>query len=693
MSTKVQLHVGEKELSIETGKLAKQANGAVTVRYGDTVVLVTVVSPTERTDRDFLPLTVDYREKTSAAGRFPGGYIKRETRPTEKEILTMRQTDRPLRPLFPSGYRSEVQIIGSVLSADGQNDPDVLLIVGASAALTISDIPFSGPIAGVRVGLLGDRFVINPTSAQMAESSLNLVVAGTEKAVTMVEGGASEVSEDILLDGITFGHEAIKEIVAVQKELREKAGVTKREEPPFSMGDDVMTAVRDRAAGKLKEALKIPGKQERYRALKEISEAVKGELGEEFAEREPEIQEAVSRLKRDLTRKMILDDGVRSDGRRTDEIRPISCEVGFLPRTHGSALFTRGETQALVIITLGAVGDKQRIDTLAGEFSKSFMLHYTFPPFSVGEVKPNRGPSRREVGHGHLAERSLFGVVPDEFPYTIRVVSDILESNGSSSMASVCAGSLALMDAGVPIRSAVSGIAMGLVQEGERVAILSDILGSEDAVGDMDFKVAGTREGITAFQLDLKVEGLGRETMRNALEQARAGRLHILERMDETIRVARDSISQYAPKIRRINVPPDKLGIIIGPRGKMIKKIQAETGSDIEIEDSGEVCVSCSDEAMLDAAIDMILALTEDVEIGRIYKGIVKNILKFGAFVEILPGKEGLVHISKLAARRVEKVEDVLSVGDEVMVKVMEIDNKGRINLSRKDALKEPATP
>jgi len=689
MKKKVDLQIGDKQLVIETGLLAKQADGAVTVQYGDTIILVTAVSPRAVTDRDFLPLTVNYREKTSAAGRFPGGYIKRETRPTEKEILTMRCTDRPIRPLFPDGYRSEVQIMGSVLSADGQNDPDVLLIVGASAALTISDIPFGGPIGGVRVGLLGDQFVINPTSAQLEESRLNLVVAGTEKAVTMVEGGAGEVSEDVLLDAIMFGHEAIKNIVAAQNELREKAGVPKRELTLSTIGEEVMEAVRARAEERVNAALRIPAKMERYGALKEIVVSVTAELEEELPERESEIKSAISRLERELARKMILDEGIRSDGRKPDEIRPISCEVGFLPRTHGSALFTRGETQALVIITLGAVGDKQRIDTLAGEFSKSFMLHYTFPPFCVGEVKPNRGPSRREVGHGHLAERSLFRVVPDDFPYTIRVVSDILESNGSSSMATVCGGSLALMDAGVPIGATVSGIAMGLVQEGDRVAVLSDILGSEDSAGDMDFKVAGTRKGITAFQLDVKVEGLEREVMRKALDQARVGRLYIMDRMDETISKARESISRYAPKIKSIKVNPDKLGIIIGPRGKMIKKIQAETGSNIEIEDSGEVCVSCSDEAMLDKAVEMILALTEEVEVGKIYKGVVKNILKFGAFVEILPGKEGLVHISKLENFRVEKVEDVLRIGDEVMVKVTEIDNRGRINLSRKAALKK----
>jgi len=693
-----------KELVIETGKIAKQASGAATVRLGDTIVLSTaVVADTPRDGVDFFPLTVEYREKTSAAGRFPGGYIKREGRPTEKEVLTCRLTDRPIRPLFPKGMLEEVQIISEVLSADDENEPDVLAGIAASAALAISDIPFGGPVGMVRIGLLEGSFVVNPIHKEMEASALDIVVAGTEEAVTMVEGSAKFVSEETFLEAIEFGHGAIKAIVRGIKELREKCGKPKAEHQFLSVPDELMARVEELVGEEIIPAITIPEKAARNEAVAALKEKLKTELiGEQenppFSEMQ--IETAFKEAQRKRLRDRALNDARRADGRGLLDIRPITCEVGLLPRTHGSALFTRGETQALAMATLGTVSDQQRADTLIGEQTKKFMVHYNFPPFSVGEVKPIRGPSRRDIGHGVLAERALQSVLPNDidFPYTIRVTSDILESNGSSSMATVCASSLALMDAGVPVSAAVAGIAMGLIKEGDRYAVLADILGIEDALGDMDFKIAGTRQGLTAFQMDIKTVGITREIMADALREAKKARLHVLDLMDATIDKPRPSVSVYAPKITIIQIDPDKIGTVIGPGGSVIRSITNKTGAVIDIEDSGRITIASPSQESADEAVKAIQALTAEVEVGKIYRGVVKNIVDFGAFVEILPGKEGLVHISRLADHRVGRVEDVVSVGDEVMVKVTDIDERGRINLSRRDALSQtketqPPTP
>ncbi len=693
MPKSVSTVIDGKTILIETGKMAKQADGSVIVRLGETIVLCTAVSPASVPDsKDFFPLSVDYREKTSAAGKFPGGYMKREGRPTEKEILTMRLVDRPMRPLFPEGYYNEVQITASVLSADDENDPDVLALVGASAALCVSDIPFDGPVGGVRVGLIDGQYVINPTHAQMEKSQIELIVAGTAKAVTMVEGSAQEVSEEVILKAVYAGHEAIKKICAMQKDLCAQAGKAKREATLFKVDAQILGKMDKLLRTKLQTALLIKEKLKRYEALKALYEEAAASFKAENSEIEEFVlEQAFHKLEKDMTRRLILDKGVRADGRGAKDIRPITCEVGLLPRTHGSALFTRGETQSLAIATLGSSDDEQKMDSLVGEMSKSFMLHYNFPPYSVGETGRMSGPGRREIGHGFLAERSLAGVMPSSaaFPYTVRIVSDILESNGSSSMASVCGGTLALMDAGVPIKAPVAGIAMGLVSDGDKFTVLSDILGSEDATGDMDFKVAGTRAGITAFQMDIKTQGIDQKIMGAALAQARDGRMHILDIMVKTLAEPRSELSSYAPRIISIRIPVDKIGTVIGPGGKMIKKITEETGVEINIEDDGTVRIACPSKGNSDKAVEMIQRLTADVEVGKTYKGIVKNVVDFGAFVEILPGKEGLVHISKLADFHVKKVEDVTKVGDEIMVKVTEIDDRGRINLSRKAVLEE----
>jgi len=693
MKETVNLEVGNRNMEIATGYLAGQADGAVTVSYEGTVVLVTVVASGEiREGTDFLPLTVDYREKTSAAGKIPGGFFKREGRPTEKEILTARLIDRPIRPLFPSGLRNDIQVIAWVLSADGQNDPDVLCINGASAALGISGIPFAGPVGAVRVGLIKEEYVVNPTYDQMEESLIDIVVAGTAEAVIMVEGGAREVSEDVLLRAISEGQEALRSICAAQEELIEKV---KPEPLAFELQEaspESVKRVGELVSDRLVNILKISGKKPRNEALAELKQEAREQLCGEGKDLEDwEFASAYEEILKKTMRSQILETARRCDGRGVDEIRPIECQVGVFPRTHGSAVFSRGETQALVLTTLGTKSDRQRIEGLVDEERrKRFMLHYNFPPFCTGEARPMRGPKRREIGHGNLAERSLRPVLPseEEFPYTIRVVSDILSSNGSSSMASVCGGSLSLMDAGVPVTSAVAGIALGLMKEGDKTVILTDILGSEDALGDMDFKIAGTRRGITSLQMDIKARGIGEEIMKEALSRAQQARMKILDKMDETRSGHRPEISPYAPKIIALQIDPDKIGLVIGPKGKNIKALE-KTGVSIEIEDDGLVSISSSDLEAADRARKSIEALVAEVEVGETYRGKVVNVKNFGAFVEILPGKDGLVHISELENYRVKRVEDVVREGDEVTVKVIAIDNLGRIKLSRKQALEK----
>ncbi|MBI1883711.1 MAG: polyribonucleotide nucleotidyltransferase [Chlamydiae bacterium] len=693
MTQRLEVQIGKEMISVETGRMAKQAHGAVTVQMGETIVLVAaVVSSGVREGTDFFPLTVDYREKTSAAGRFPGGYIKREGRQTEKEILTARLTDRPLRPLFPEGFFNEVQITSQVISADEHNDPDILSIIGASAALHVSEIPFSGPVGAVRVGLKDGKWIINPTYAELKESELDLVVAGTQKAILMVEGSAHEISENQMVEALRVGHEEIKKLTRLQEDLRKKCGKTKKDFPVFTVEPLFFDAMKKALDGKIDHILVVPEKRKREENLGQLYREVKEILSAQFPEvSDLMFKEAFAQIEKMKVRRMIVEKGIRNDGRSTKEVRPITCEVGILPRTHGSALFTRGETQALAVATLGTVDDEQRTEGFEGETSKSFMLHYNFPAFSVGEVKPSRGPGRREIGHGALAERSLLAILPSQeaFPYTIRLVSDILESNGSSSMATVCGGALALMDAGVPVKAPVAGVAMGLIQESDKTVVLTDILGSEDHLGDMDFKVAGTSQGITGFQMDLKIEGLEEPVLKKALEEARVARLHVLNMMEKAIAHPREKISEHAPRIVTIKINPEKIGLLIGPGGKTIKKIIEETQTEINIEDDGSVAIASPKSQRVDAAIQKIKELTAEVEVGKIYKGTVKNIMEFGAFVEVLPGKEGLVHISQLAEHRVKKVEDVLKTGDTVMVKVIEIDERGRINLSRKAVLAE----
>jgi len=672
--------------------MAKQADGAVVVRYGDTVVLVTAVSqPPRAEDVDFFPLTVDYREKTYAAGKFPGGFYKREGRPTTKEVLTMRLNDRPIRPLFPKEYRDEVQIMAAVLSADKQNDPDILTMVGASAALTLSSIPFQGPTGAVRVGMVSGEFVLNPTHAQLDESELNLVVAGTDEAIMMVEASAKELSEEEMLNAIEFGHRAIREIVALQCNLAEQCARSTQEVPASTLDQALYDQLAASVYDELKQRCQTPGKKANSEAIRElrnrvIEERCTGEDGPEPSE----IKKIFEMLEERAVRELILE-GTRPDGRAMDEIRPITCEVGVLPRTHGSALFTRGETQALVVTTLGTSLDEQLVEALEDEYSKKFMLHYNFPPFCTGEVRPVRGPGRREIGHGMLAERALEAVLPEEekFPYTIRIVSDIMESNGSSSMATVCGGTLSLMDAGVPIRDPVAGVAMGLVKEGDQVRILSDIQGAEDHYGDMDFKVAGTQHGITALQMDIKISGIDREIMEAALDQAKEGRVTILRKMLSVLPQPRESISQYAPRLLRLTIPPEKIGLVIGPGGKTIRHMQEETDTRIEIDDEGSVTISSTEPGAPEKAAEMVKELTAEIEVGKTYLGKVVAVKDFGAFVEVLPGRDGLVHISELSDGYVSKVEDVCSVGQEMMVKVIAIDDQNRVKLSRKAALKE----
>ncbi len=689
---RVEIEFHGQPLTVETGRMAKQAGGAALVRLGESVVLVTATALlTAREGIDFFPLTCDYQEKTFAAGKIPGGFFKREGRPAEKEILTSRLIDRPLRPLFPKGFRCETQVIATVLSHDRENDPDVLSLLGASTALVLSDIPWNGPIAAVRIGRVGGRFVINPTTSQLATSDMNVIVAGSRDAIVMVEGGAHMVPEAVLLDALFTAHEALQPLITLQENLQRLVGKPKRSVPPAAQDPDLERRVRDAALPGLKAALARSAKQERYDALDQARDEVVKRLGGDTPEGAKRVAGVFDHLKKDVVREAIVHQGRRLDGRGLADVRPITCEVEVLPRTHGSALFTRGETQALVVATLGTSSDEQRVDALIGETYKKFMMHYNFPPFSTGEVKFLRGPGRREIGHGALAERALAPVLPSEedFPYTIRIVSEILESNGSSSMATVCGASLSLMDGGVPVKAPVAGVAMGLIKEGDEVRVLSDILGDEDHLGDMDFKVAGTEAGVTAVQMDIKIGGVTRAIMQQALEDARRARLHILGIMGQTLSRPRGELSAHAPRIVTIHIKPDRIRDLIGPGGKMIRSITEETGVKIDVEDDGTVLVASSDGEAMKKAIDKIRGVTAEAEVGKIYRGTVRKIVDFGAFVEIFPGTDGLVHISQLANERVHKVSDVLKEGDVIPVKVLEVDRSGKIRLSRKDALKE----
>lgn len=693
----VEVTIAGKTLRLETGVLAGQASGAVLVRYGDTLVLCTaVVSSSPREGIDFFPLTVDMEEKLYAAGKIPGGFPKREGRPSEQAILSGRLVDRPIRPLFPKGFRNDVQVVCTVLSADQENAPDILAVIGASAALSISETPFLGPVAAVRVGYINDELVINPTIAELKYSALDLVVAGTSDAVMMVEAGALEVSEAIMLEAIRRGHEALQPLIDMQNRLVALVGKPKVDFPLIRLGDDVKNAVRDFVAGDLRQAILNGVKQERDAALDSLRDRAIAQFEGAF-ERKQVVEAFESELKR-TTRALILNEGIRPDGRNLTTVRPISCDVGLLPRTHGSGLFTRGQTQVLSIVTLGPMSDKQILDTISPEESKRFMHQYNFPPYSVGEARPLRSPGRREIGHGALAERSVSAVVPSEsdFPYAIRVVSEVLSSNGSTSMGSVCASILALMDAGVPISAPVAGVAMGLITgENGAFAVLTDIQGMEDALGDMDFKVAGTAAGITGLQMDIKVKGITPDIMETALAQALEGRLFILDKMMQIIDRPRGDLSALAPRIIKIMINPDKIGALIGPGGKTIRRIQEETKVTIEVEDDGTVLIASNNGQNAAAAVAQVQALTEEVEIGKVYSGTVKRLMSFGAFVEVLPGKEGLVRMGELSNHRVDRVEDVVSVGDPMLVKVIEIDAQGRVNLSHRQTIEGemPAPP
>ncbi len=687
MEILLEADVGGKTLSIQTGKVAKQASGSVVVKYGDSTVLVTAVSSNDERNVGFLPLSVEYQEKIYAAGRIPGNYFRREIgRPSEKETLTARLIDRPIRPLFPKYYNFETQIIATVLAMDQENDADVMAMVGASAALTISDIPFAGPIACVRVGRIQGELKINPTIDECVEADINIIVAGSKTGVVMVEGGGNVVSEKEMLDAIFFGHQGLQPLIDLQEKMRETCGKRKRVFTPPEVDEALVTVVHEAARGKIRKALSIPDKMPRYDAMRQVKKDLMESLGEDYADRGEEISKIFSDLKKSISRDIILKEKSRIDNRKFDEIRPISCEVGLLSRPHGSALFTRGETQVLGVLTLGSGPDEQRVETLSGEEFRPFMLHYNFPPFSVGEVKRVGGPSRRDIGHGGLSTRAIEKVLPekDVFDYTIRLVSEVLESNGSSSMGTVCAGTLALMDGGVPIKAPVSGIAMGLVKDEDQTIILSDILGDEDHTGDMDFKVAGTTEGITALQMDIKILELSKEIMENALEQARKGRLHILEQMMKALDKPREEISPFAPKIHAIEINPDKIREIIGPGGKVIRAIQSETNTKVEVDDSGVVKVAAASSEDLEAALTMIKDITREAEVGAIYEGTVVKTTDFGAFVQILPGTDGLVHISQLANYRVKKVTDIVKEGDTLKVKVLEVGRDGKIRLSHK---------
>ncbi len=696
---RVQMRYGKEEMILETGRLARQADAAVTVQYGGTVVLVSVVIAKEpKEGRDFLPLTVEYQEKTYAAGKIPGGFFKREGRPSEKEILTARLVDRPIRPLFPEGFRNEIQVISLVLSHDGVNDPDILAVLGASAALGLSPTSPVEHLLGVcRVGRVNGQFVLNPTYAEIEQGDMDVVIVSTKDGVIMVEARAKEVPEDLIVEAIRFGEREGRASVGLQEELISSCGVKKTPLKAQPLNTELVERVRRIAEGRLGEILRAQTQKEQ--AGEEMGALVK-ELLEQLQNpegtlTEPEVKEALEQVERSIVRRAILEERKRMDGRDLTTVRPISCEVGVLPRTHGSGLFNRGQTQSLASVTLGTSSDEQTIDALQGKTYKSFMLHYSFPPFSVGEIRPVRGPGRREIGHGALAERALRGVMPtkEQFPYTVRVVSEILESNGSSSMATVCGGTLALMDAGVPVKAPVAGIAMGLVREGQRHAILTDIIGMEDHLGDMDFKVAGTANGITALQLDLKLTGVPVAILAEAIAQSKPARALVMEKILSAISAPRAELSPFAPRITLLKINPEKIGELIGPGGKMIRKITQESGATIEVEDDGTVTVASADAAAAQKAIDFIRGLTEEAEIGRVYQGVVRRITNFGAFCEIAPGKEGLCHVSELSDQFVPKVEDVVKLGDTLAVKVVEIDSMGRINLSHKQALLPPGTP
>lgn len=692
MEKRVQMELGGKPFILETGRLAKQANAAVTVRYGDTVVLSTVTASSGPKDLDFFPLTVNYEERLYSVGKIPGGFIKREGRPSEKAILASRLTDRPIRPLFPEGFRNDVQIVSMVMSVDQECPPEIAAMIGTSAALAISDVPFNGPVGGVIVGRVDGQFVINPTGDIAEKSDLHLTVAGTKDAIMMVEAGANEVSEDVVLEAIMFGHDEIRKICAVIEQLVEIAGKPKMEVKLHTVDAEVNKATRDFAQARLVDAIKISEKHARQEAI----DVVNAEAVEHFTAAYAETPELLADVKETLydivkeeVRRLITHDKVRPDGRKLEEIRPIDCDIDLLPRTHGSGLFTRGQTQALSVCTLGALGDVQILDGLDLTETKRFMHHYNFPPFSVGEARPLRPPGRREIGHGALGERALEPIIPNEtdFPYTIRLVSEVLESNGSTSQASICASTLALMDAGVPIKAPVAGIAMGLIKDGDHFSILSDIQGMEDHLGDMDFKVAGTAAGITALQMDIKIDGIDRSILQQSLQQAKEGRMHILGKMVDRISEPKKSLSEYAPKILTMHINPDKIRDVIGAGGKIINKIIEETGVKIDIEQDGRVFIASSNQEMNEKARSIIEGIVREVVVGETYLGTVKRVEKFGAFVEILPGKEGLVHISQISTERVAKVEDVVNVGDQITVKVTEIDQQGRVNLSRKATL------
>ncbi len=687
MEITLKADVGGKELSIQTGKVAKQASGSVVVRYGDTTVLVTAVSSHEERNVGFLPLSVEYQEKIYAAGRIPGNYFRREIgRPSEKETLTARLIDRPIRPLFPKKYNFETQIIATVLSMDQENDPDVIAMVGASAALVLSDVPFAGPIASVRVGRIDGELKINPVLDAWENADINIIVSGSKTGVVMVEGGSKIVSEKEMLEAIFFGHEALKPIIDIQEKLRESVGKPKRRFAPPEKDEALVAKLTAEAESRLREVIVIPEKMERYSAVRELKNSIFESLGEDYADRGGEVFEILGDLQKSISRNLVLKEGRRIDNRKFDEIRPINCEVGLLSRPHGSALFTRGETQVLGVLTLGSGPDEQRVETLRGEEFRPFMLHYNFPPYSVGEVKRVGGPSRRDIGHGGLSTRALEKILPDkeDFDYTIRLVSEVFESNGSSSMGTVCAGTLAMMDGGVPIKAPVSGIAMGLIKEDDNTVILSDILGDEDHFGDMDFKVTGTSEGITALQMDIKIRELSKDIMEKALEQARVGRLHVLGKMLEALDKPRQDISPFAPKIIIIKINPDKIREIIGPGGKIIRGIQSETNTRVEIDDAGIVKIAATSAEEGAAAEQAVLEITREPEIGATYEGKVVKTTDFGAFVQIMPGTDGLVHISQLANYRVNKVTDVVKEGDMLKVKVLEIGRDGKIRLSHK---------
>jgi len=691
MKTQVIRKIGEHEIRMETGLIARQADGAVTVRSGETIVFTAAVANTKPTEKDFFPLTVDYREKAAAAGQFPGGYFKREGRPTEKEILTCRMIDRPMRPLFPKGFMNETQIISILLSADGNVEPDILAINGASAALMVSDIPWKGPVGAVRVGCIQGQFVVNPTHNQMPDSTLDLVYVGTENEILMIEGSAQEISEADFFRSMEFAHQSVRELIAMQRELAQKAGKPKRSPALRLPREAILEEARALVGGRILQSLLTPAKLEREDRVTQLRNEVVGTLTAKYPDVTPfEIGQAFEYIQKRAVRDAILNDGKRCDGRALNQVRSISGEVGFLPRAHGSALFQRGETQAIVLTTLGSSEDMQEFDNYGGgDASKSFILHYNFPPFSTNETGRFGSPGRREIGHGALAERSIQPMVPTgpDFPYTIRLTSEIMESNGSTSMASVCAGTLAMLDAGVPMKAPVAGISVGLVHESGRDVLLTDIIGSEDFFGDMDFKVAGTRDGITGFQLDLKLGGLAFPVMKEAIEATRVARMHILDEMAKILAQPRSQLSPYAPKVKVIMINPEKIGAVIGPGGKVIRKIQEETGAEISIEDSGEIRVYSPTQESGNRAISMIEGIVAEIEVGKLYRGHVVGIKEFGCFVEVLPGKDGMVHISELANMRVNRVEDLCKLGDEMWVKCVGVDERGRVRLSRKAAM------